>query len=53
MVKYKYLIINAFALAGRGLAMHESRGAATLCPGLCARCLFKAHPSYCPDDNAV
>ncbi len=23
-----------------------SRGAATLCPGLCARCLSKAHPSY-------
>ena len=43
----KYLIISAFALAGRmGAIEHKSRGAAALYPGLCACCLFKAHPSY-------
>ena len=34
----KYLIINAFALQGAYVQSYCSRGAATLCPGLCARC---------------
>ena len=47
MGNYKYLIISAFALAGRmGAIEHKSRGAAALYPGLCACCLFKAHPFY-------
>ncbi|WP_288145969.1 hypothetical protein, partial [Xylanibacter rodentium] len=43
--KCKYLIINAFALSGRMYESYYSRGAATLCPGLCARCPVGAHPS--------
>ena len=34
----KYLIINAFALQGECVQSCSTRGAATLCPGLCARC---------------
>ncbi len=35
--KCKYLIINAFALLGRMCESYYPRGAASLCPGLCAR----------------
>ena len=35
--------IKAFALSGRHVACAvDTRGAATLCPGLCARCPFRA-----------
>ena len=42
----KYLIINAFALSGRMYESYYSRGAATLCPGLCARCPGGARSFY-------
>jgi len=32
------MFFYAFALAGRGVSMFDSRGAAALCPGLCACC---------------
>ena len=49
MGNYKYLIISAFALAGRmGAIEHKSRGAAALYPGLCACCLFKAYTFLFP-----
>ena len=32
------MFFYAFALAGRGGSMFDSRGAASLCPGLCACC---------------
>ena len=36
--------IKAFALSGRHAAcVADTRGAATLCPGLCACCPFRAH----------
>jgi len=38
--KCKYLIINAFALLGRMCESYYPRGAASLCPGLCARSPF-------------
>ena len=48
LMKFMYcMFFYAFALLGRWVSMFDSRGAASLCPGLCACCLFKArriHP---------
>jgi len=53
------MFFYAFALAGRGVSMFDSRGAAALCPGLCACCmnaLWMDAPrwgAFCTYDNVV